>query len=212
MRYLLLCGLLWLNVSGLLAQQKPWNAVGLRFATYVNWFPRAQENQLAPSPYTTGVLGVYFKRFSPTSGFEVGVNLNYKNADDQGFPNLPIVMRDYGDPGGQNVGMTGVEIDLKAGPRFGPLHPKIGYVLGYRFRPEGFFADGSDRQVNRLYLLLPLGTSIDLPTRWGSVGFGGFFHIGLLNVARRPDNFIGNWDGGRVRAVSFEIIASYGNR
>ncbi len=205
--------LLLLAILGQLrGQNQPWNAVGLRFASYVNWFPRAEAHQLVTGAYTTGAFGVYFKRFSPTSGFEAGLNLNYKNGDDQGFPNLPVVMRDFSGENPQNVGLTAVEFDLKAGPRFGPIHPKIGYVWGFRFRNSGFFSDSTDRTVNRMYLLLPLGTSVDLPTRWGSVGFGGFFHIGILNVARRPTGFTGNWDGGRLRAVSLEVIVSYGNR
>lgn len=212
MRTIALCLCLLMSGTLFAQEQRPWDAVGLRFASYINWFPRANEYSLAPGAYTTGVLGVYYKKFSPTSGYEVGINVNYKNADDQGFPNLPVIMRDFGDSPDQNVGVTGIELDLKAGPRFGPIHPKIGYVLGYRVNPMGFFEAGTDQTPNRIYLLLPLGTSVDLPTRWGSVGFGSFFHIGLLNVASKPDGFVGNWDGGRLRAVSFEIIVSYGNR
>ena len=216
MKNLLLLLISLLATSSLFAQKdeiRPWNAVGIRFASYLNWHPRGNEFLLQDGAYTTGALGAYYKRFGPTTGFEVGLNLNYKNGDDRGFPNLPVVMRDWG-ADSQNVGLTSVELDFKAGPRFGILHPKIGYVFGYRLRRSGYLTDAapSTWRINRLYILLPIGMSVDLPVRWGSVGFGGFFHVGLLNVVSEPSSNQGNWEGGRLRAVSFEVIVSYGRR
>jgi hypothetical protein len=215
---LLLCGI---AVGQMLPAQvkvqetdiRPWNAVGIRFASFINWHPRGNDYLLVEGAYTTGALGVYYKRFGPTTGFEFGFNLNYKNGDDRGFPNLPVVMRDYA-ADSQQVGITALEMDFKAGPRFGLLHPKIGYLIGYRLQRSGYLTQTAPDawRINRLYIMLPMGLSVDLPIRWGSVGFGGFFNVGLLNVVGEPAGNRGNWDGGRLRSVSFEIIVSYGNR
>lgn len=220
MKHLLLSLCLLCLAPALLAQERPreqdirpWNAVGIRFASFINWHPRGNEFLLVEGAYTTGAMGVYYKRFGPTTGFEAGLNLTYKDGDGRGFPNLPVVMRDYG-PDSQNVGLTALELDFKAGPRFGILHPKIGYLIGYRLTRSGFLTDVApdNWRINRLYIMLPMGASVDLPVRWGSVGFGGFFNVGLLNVVGEPAGNRGNWEGGRLRSVSFEIIVSYGKR
>jgi len=210
-RLILLTLLCFAGGQEVLAQ--PWDAIGMRFATYVNWHPRPARFNLIQGSYTTGVIGAYYKRFSNASGLELGLNLNYKNGDDRGFPNLPVIMTDYGPVDTQSVGITAIETELKVGPRIGYLHPKFGYVIGYSFQRTGLLENApSDWSVNRFYFLIPVGASFDLPTRYGSVGFGAYFFIGLLNVVSEPPNNAGNWEGGRLRTISLEITASFDNR
>jgi hypothetical protein len=179
--------------------------------TNITWFPQADEYRLVDGSFTTGVLGLFYSNYTDKSGFLIGANVSYKNADDQGFINLPVVMRDYGDDPEQAVGWTGVEMDLKVGPRFYALYPQIGYVLGYRLEQDGFFEDGYSAPINRFYLMLPLGVSTQWPTRFGAVGFGGYYQVGLLNVIRSAG--AGSiYNGGRLRYISFEFTASLGVR
>jgi hypothetical protein len=189
------------------------SGVGLRFASNVNYFPRARERGLVGGAFTTGVLGVFYSRYSQYSGFEAGLNISYKNGDDRGFPNLPVVMNDYSQDLDQNIGYTGLEMDVKVGPRFYAVYPRIGYVLGYRLEQSGFFRSGLSGQINRLYLMLPLGLSSNLPTRWGTVGFGGYYQIGILNVVNNPGSGSGTiYNGGRHRYASIEITVTYHRR
>jgi hypothetical protein len=200
---------LLLGIGSLFGQQ----AIGLRFASNVHFFPRAKDYALVGNAFTTGVFGVYYNNYKPNSGFEVGLNVNYKDANGKGFPNLPIVMRDYGKDETQNVGFTGLEMDLKVGPRFGYFYPKIGYILGYRLTQTGFQLPGVEEELNPWYLMLPFGGSVNLPTRYGSVGFGSFFNVGLFNVLRDPNPGDGNlYDGGRQRFITFEITVNYQTR
>lgn len=196
------------SLSGMLAQ----NGIGFRFATNINTFPRSQEYRLVEKGFTTGVFGVFFSSYKEKHGFELGANIVYKDNDGKGFPNLPVVMRDFGDDV-QNVGLTGVEIDLKVGPRFKALNPKIGYILGYRLQQSGFQLDGFEDPINRWYLMLPFGLSVNLPTNYGSVGFGGYYNVGIFNVLKNPNPGQGGglFDGGRQRYLNFEIIVSFGN-
>ncbi|MEM6806917.1 MAG: hypothetical protein AAF696_36290, partial [Bacteroidota bacterium] len=133
----ILCLLIALLSQELLSQ----NGVGFRFATNINTFPRANEYRLVEKGFTTGVFGLFFSNYKEKHGFELGANIVYKNNDDKGFPNLPVVMQDFGDDV-QNVGLTSIEIDLKVGPRFKALNPKIGYIMGYRLQQSGFQQDG----------------------------------------------------------------------
>ena len=183
-------------------------AIGMRFATNIHYFPRSNDYDLVGSAFTTGIFGLYYNNYRPNSGFEVGLNVNYKDGNGKGFPSLPVVMRDYGDEN-QNVGHTAVEMDLKVGPRFGVVYPKIGYILGYRFTQTGF-QNSSEDPINPLYLMLPFGVSTNWPTRWGSVGFGGFFNVGVLNVLKDPFPGDGSiYDGGRQHFITFEITTAY---
>ena len=187
------------------------NGIGIRFASNINWFPRAEDYRLVESPFTTGVLGVFLSRYKPKNGFEFGLNVVYKNNDDKGFPNLPVVMRDFGEDE-QNVGITALEMDLKVGPRFKAFNPKIGYILGYRLQQGGFQTDSLDLPMTRWYLMLPFGLSINLPTNYGSVGFGSYFNVGIFNMLKDPNPGGGNiYDGGRQRYVNFEIIVAFGS-
>ncbi|GAB4418657.1 MAG: hypothetical protein OHK0039_30290 [Bacteroidia bacterium] len=184
--------------------------VGLRFATNIHYFPQAWEHDLTSGAFTTGVLGAYYAQYRKGSGFTLGLNINYKNNDEQGFPNLPVVMQDYGEA--SNVSYTGLEMDLKAGPRLGIVYPQIGYVLGYRLQHANFAVAGTSPRINRWYLMLPLGVSSYLPTRWGLVGFGAHYHVGILNMTTSPGGGGGGsiYDGGRQRYVSIEISMAYG--
>lgn len=182
--------------------------IGLRFASNINYFPRAEDYQLVPHFYTTGVFGVYFSSYKPTNGFEFGLNVMYKNGKEGGF-NIPVIMRDFNTTG-QKVGVSGVEMDLKVGPRLGAFNPKIGYVLGYRFSNSGFLEEGVEGTVNRFYLMLPFGVSVNLPTNYGSVGFGSYYNVGIFNIITDPNPGNGAiYDGGRQRYINFEITVTY---
>ncbi|MEM6265774.1 MAG: hypothetical protein AAGI38_24950 [Bacteroidota bacterium] len=188
------------------------NGIGLRFATDLNYFQRANENDLVDNGFSTGVFGVFYRSYTPKRGVEIGLNINYKNSTDRGFPNLPVIMQDFDE--GQNVGMTALEMDLKVGPRFGGFHPKIGYVLGYRLFDGGYLEDGSDMEINSLYLQLPFGASMSLPTGFGSVGFGAYYELCITNVMRNDGSVTGGgiFDGSRQHAVNIEIIVTYDQR
>lgn len=190
------------------------NGIGFRFATNINTFPRAADYDLVDNGFTTGIFGVFLSRYQEKHGFEFGLNIVYKDHDNKGFPNLPVVMRDFGDDE-QNVGLTSLEMDLKVGPRFKALNPKIGYILGYRLQQAGFQEPGADDDINRWYLMLPFGLSFNLPTNYGSVGFGSYYNVGIFNVLKNPNPGGGGsgslFDGGRQRYLNFEIVVSFGN-
>ncbi|MEL7533129.1 MAG: hypothetical protein AAFN10_17565 [Bacteroidota bacterium] len=185
--------------------------IGLRFASNINYFPRALQYNLVPDGFTTGIFGVYYSNYTPKSGYEIGGNIVFKNGG-EGF-NLPVVMTDFSPD--QSLGLGGIEMDLKVGPRFGSFNPKIGYILGYRFYQEGFLRDGATGEVNPWYLMLPLGVSGIWATNFGTVGVGGFYNVGILNVLKNPDPGAGSgsiYDGGRHRYINLEIIVTYGVR
>lgn len=199
---ILFLGMVLLSSSGF-AQ----SYLGLRFASNINYFPRSEEFGLVGGAFTTGIFGISFSNYQPASGFSVGLNVNYKDGNGKGFPSLPVVMQDYG-ADAQNVGHTSVEMELKVGPKVGILYPQIGYILGYRFTQTGFLRDsGSDREINPLYLMLPFGATTNLPTNFGTVGFGAFFNVGILNVMR-PEQPARN-NGGRQRFINLEITVAY---
>ena len=133
-----------------------------------------------------------------------------KNQEGKGFA-LPGVMTDLSDD--QNTYVTALELDFKVGPRFQSFHPKIGYLLGYRFNAGGFQAP-EEQEINKLYLHLPFGGGFDWRTRFGTVGVGAFYYIGITNVLKNP-NPDGNaggviYNGGRMRRLSAEITVSFG--
>ncbi|WNJ19382.1 hypothetical protein [Pontibacter sp. G13] len=180
-----------------------YEAFGMRFATDIQYFPRADESGLVTGTFTTGVLGVYYSNYKEFSGFQAGLNVNHKGG---GF-NLPVIMEDYGNDE-QNTKHTSLEMDFKVGPRYKGLYAQIGYVLGYRFVQEGFLQEGVDAEINPWYLMLPFGLSTHLPTNWGNVGFGAYYNVGVLNMVKSPDQAI-NPDGGRQRYFSIEITVDY---
>ncbi|RMG66738.1 MAG: hypothetical protein D6722_14435 [Bacteroidetes bacterium] len=206
MRILWLLILYGLWLSPLQAQVRQY--VGLRFATNIQYFPQAGQFVLMPGTFTTGVLGAFYSQYRPMSGFSIGLNVNYKDNNGRGMTNLPVVMQDYRE--GLNVGHTAVEMDLKAGPRLGVVYPQIGYILGYRFYQDGFLRPGYDEEINPWYLMLPLGLTTNLPTNFGTVGFGAYYNVGLLNVIRGAGPTGGGLsDGGRQRYITLEINVTY---
>lgn len=201
-----LLGLLALS-SNLMAQPH----LGLRFSSNLNHFHRPEDNDLIEGWFSTGVFGAFFSSEQPNSGYEVGINVVYKNFDEQGFPNLPGVMEDFRPD--QQAGLTALEMDFKVGPRFKGFHPKIGYIMGYRFNAGGF-QEPERQEINRFYLSLPFGLSFRLPTQFGSVGAGAYYLIGVTNVLQRLDgvNTQGFYNGGRMRAINLELVVTYGMR
>ena len=188
--------------------------IGLRFASNLNYFHQARNFALVEDWFSTGVFGLYYSKYAEKSGFEFGANVVYKNATGKGVPNLPVVMRDFG-RSGQNVGITAVETDLKVGPRFQAINPKIGYILGYRFRATGFQEPGFDQATNEWYLYLPFGASANWPTRYGSVGFGAYYLVGITNALKNPAPGASGgvfYDGGRMRAINLEMVVTFNTR
>jgi hypothetical protein len=186
--------------------------LGLRFSSNINYFFRAEDHQLAPSAFTTGILGVFYRLDRPFSSFEAGLNIVYKNLEEDGF-SLPGVMQDFSDD--QQVGLTAVELDIKVGPRFDWFYPRIGFIMGYRFDSGGFQPEKPEIDpIKKFYLHLPFGAAAILPTNWGSVGFGAYYQIGVSKVLDiDQDSIILLGDsptGGRWRAVNLEIIVTYG--
>ena len=207
MRALLLIGLMCLGNLAVQGQKY----FSMHFATDINYLAQAQELDLAASAFTTGKFGIAYANYKDASGFEMGLNVNYKNGDDTGFPNLPVVMNDWGE--GQNVGNFSVEMDVKVGPRIWPIYPKIGYILGYRFNQSGWLTDDVDRKLNPWYLNLPFGLSKNWPTGYGLVGFGAFYNVGVFNVVGNPDPTTGGlYEGGRLRNITLEMTVHFETR
>lgn len=203
--------------TDLLAQQG-W---GIRFSSNLNHFKRPDDYSQAPDWFSTGVLGAFYRSYNAYGGYEIGLNTVYKNNTGKGFPNLPLVMRDFSKDKSQNVGITALELDMKVGPRFGIINPKIGYVIGYRFRSSGFYnpllINEDTVKTNALYVNLPFGLSADFPTGFGTVGFGAYYYIGILNVRHAPDWYKKNYrplidgfyPGGNLNSVNLEITVTF---
>lgn len=206
--------ILFVALVGLTPMLRAQQGVGVRFAANLNYFHQARDFALVEDWFSTGVLGIFYSQYREKSGFEAGTNVVYKNASGKGFPNFPVVMQDFGNSD-QNVGITAVEMDLKVGPRFQAINPKIGYVVGYRFQATGFQEAGFDQETNRLYLYLPFGASANWPTRYGSVGFGAYYLVGITNALKNPaPGTTGTvfYDGGRMRAINLEIVVTFNTR
>ena len=184
--------------------------IGLRFQSYMNYFSRPEELNLVESPFTTATFGVFYRQLKPNNGFEVGLQIVGKNQEGKGF-GLPGVMADFSED--QNTFVTALEMDFKVGPRFQSLHPKIGYVLGYVLTAGGY-QEPEEQEINKVYLHLPFGAGFDWKTRFGTVGVGAFYYIGLTNVLKNPDpdGTTGGiiYNGGRMRQLSAEITVSFG--
>ena len=194
----------------ILEEQPTLQGLGFRFASDFNWFHLSENLDLVDNVFSTGVFGVFYRVYAPNKGMELGLNINYKDGDGEGFPNFPIIMDDFDKTNTQSVGMTALELDFKVGPRFGGIHPKIGYILGYRLRDENFLIEGSDKMINSWYFQLPFGCGIALPTNYGSVGFGATFELDLSNVIQNNTNFPGSaFSGGRQHAFNFEINLTF---
>ena len=183
--------------------------IGLRFASDFNYFHRAIEADLVEGWFSTGKFGPYFRSYNKNGGVEVGLNVVYKNGTGRGFPNFPLVMRDFRE--NQQVGITALEMDLKAGPHFWVVNPKIGYLWGYRFQTIGVKSNLSDtRNPNQWYFALPFGVSGDWYTGFGTIGGGLYYQVGITNVMRKPTGFSGViYDGGKMRAITAEITVTF---
>jgi hypothetical protein len=202
---LLALGLLLLAFGSTLQAQR---GFGFRFGTEFNYFFRAQNHPLVDGWWSHMKVGPYYQAYFDNGGAQVGINLLYKNDRETGFPNFPVIQRDFSDD--QSIGITALELDLKVGPRFGLINPKIGYLIGYYFRREGFLEDGQTADLNRVFVSLPFGVSIEGPTGYGSVGFSAFYNIGLNNVIRNPTpQGLQDWDGSKIRGLSFEFLVLF---
>jgi hypothetical protein len=178
--------------------------IGFRFGTDMNHFFRADRHPLVDGWWSHLLFGSYYEAYFQDGGAQFGLNILYKNDRDKGFPNFPVVQRDWRD--NQNIGLTALEMDLKVGPRFGLFNPKIGCNIMYCFRREGFLEAGdTTSSLNRVYGLLPFGLSLEGPTGYGSVGFGVFYNIGMNNVIQAPTPGLRDYDGSKIRGLRFEL-------
>jgi hypothetical protein len=201
-RKFVLC-LLMLLPTALMAQR----GLGFRFGTDVNHFFRAEDHPLVNGAWSQMVFGTYYQAVFQDGGAQFGLNVLYKNSSGKGFPNFPIVARDW--RSGQNVGLTALELDLRVGPRFGVFNPRIGYQLFYCMKRDGFLEAGDSSKLNRTYAMLPFGLSIEGPTGYGSVGFGIFYNIGLNNVIKAPTPGLRDYDGSKFRGLRFELTIMF---
>ena len=197
-RKIALCILLLLPLA--LSAQR---GLGFRFGSDVNHFFRAEQHPVVDGWWSQMVFGTYYQAIFQDGGAQVGLNLLYKNSTGKGFPNLPVIMRDWRD--GQNIGLTALELDLRVGPRFGIFNPRIGYQVSYCLKRDGFLEPGDSSRVNRTYAMLPFGLAIEGPTGYGSVGFGVFYNIGLNNVIKAPTPGLRDYDGSKIRGLRFEF-------
>ena len=121
-------------------------------------------------------------------------------------------MEDFSDD--QSVGLTAIELDFKAGPRFGWFYPRIGGIVGYRLAAEGFQPDKAEPDpIKKFYLHIPFGAAALFPTNFGSVGFGAYYQLGgskVLDIDDEDVVLIGRGPiGGAWRAINFEIVVTY---
>lgn len=200
---LLLCALALLLPESGQAQR----GVGMRFGSDFNYFFRADQQPLVDGWWSHLVFGPYYQAYFNDGGAQVGLNVLYKGNTGSGFPNFPVISRDFGGDSTQNVGITALELDLKVGPRFGIFNPKIGMLLSYWLKRDGFLEPGETATLNRMNFQFPIGLSVEGPTGYGSVGFSVFYEIGLTNVIRNPDpNGPQDFNGSKVRALNVELF------
>ena len=186
---------------------KAQRGVGLRFGTDMSHFFRAPDHPLVDGWWSNLVFGPYYQAYFDDGGAQIGVNILYKNNDDKGFPNFPVIQRDF--KSGQNIGLTALEFDLKVGPRFGLFNPKIGANVFYCLQRDGFLEQGEVANLNRTYVALPFGLSIEGPTGYGSVGFSVYYNIGLNNVIKAPSAGLRDYDGSKIRTLRFEFFVLF---
>ncbi|HHG83439.1 MAG TPA: hypothetical protein ENJ82_01720 [Bacteroidetes bacterium] len=192
-------------MAGNLSAQR---GIGFRFGSDFNYFFQADQHPLVDGWWSQMRVGPYYQAYFDNGGAQIGLNLLYKNDRERGWPNFPVIQNDWRD--GQNIGITAIETDLKVGPRFGPFNPKIGYLISYSFRRTGFLEDGKVADLNRLYVALPFGLSVEGPTGYGSVGFSVFYNIGLNNVIKNPNpNGFQDYDGSKIRGLTFEFFVLF---
>ncbi|MEM9932415.1 MAG: hypothetical protein AAF824_02330 [Bacteroidota bacterium] len=193
--------LLFWGMSFLQAQ----NGVGVRFIGNFHYFHQPEEVGLIDSWFSSGGLGVFWSQYKENSGVELGMNVIFKDPAGDG---LPVIMQDFGDD--QTIsGLGAFELDLKAGPRFGILHPRIGAVLGYRWTASGF-QEIEDKDINDWYFHLPFGTAVSFTSNFGYINTGIYYHVGVSNVLKNPN--VDNFNGGRMRMLSVEISVIFASR
>lgn len=175
---------------------------GFRFSSEFNHFFRSEQYDLIDGSWSHIVIGPYYQSVFENGGAQIGLNFIHKG--DKGFGDMPVVQRDYN--GAHTIKNTALEMDMKVGPRFGPINPKIGYLIGYRFIQEGFLVDGSTMEINRWYVSLPFGATAEFPTGYGSVGFGIFYDVGMTNVIKNPLPNSRGWNGSKVRSINIELF------
>ncbi|HEX2898714.1 MAG TPA: hypothetical protein VHS96_03240, partial [Bacteroidia bacterium] len=78
--------------------------IGFRFGSDFNHFFRADQHPLVDGWWSHLVFGSYYEAYFQDGGAQIGLNILYKNDRDKGFPNFPVVQRDW--RGGQNIGLT----------------------------------------------------------------------------------------------------------
>ncbi|MBX7240926.1 MAG: hypothetical protein K1X92_04195 [Bacteroidia bacterium] len=215
-----------LLIAGLFTITFAQQGFGFRFASHFNHFPNQEEFDLIPNWFSSGQVGGFYRSYNAYGGAEVGLSINYKRTKDgKGFPNLPLVMQDFpakdqlGNSVRSDVGMTSLELDMRLGPRFGAVNPKIGYILGYRLNQQNIIdptnVNPDTVRLNRVYLGLPFGATVDFFTGFGTIGIGAFYNIGLLNVRHKPENWTcgdfscGFYPGGKWNSVSLEMTVTF---
>mgnify|MGYP003692219957 CR=1 FL=1 len=199
----LLCLALFMQPTTVHAQR----GVGFRFGTDMSHFFRAENHPLVDGWWSNLVFGPYYQAYFEDGGAQIGLNILYKNNDDKGFPNFPVIQRDF--KSNQNIGLTALEMDLKVGPRFGLFNPKIGLSVFHCLKREGFLEDGEVADLNSTYVALPFGLSIEGPTGYGSVGFSVYYNVGLNNVIKAPSAGLRDYDGSKIRTLRFEIFVLF---
>lgn len=205
----------WLRISTLVLlfsafcfqESSAQRGLGIRFGSDFNSFFRADRHSVVDGWWSHLVFGPYYQAYFPDGGAQIGLNILYKGNTGRGFPNFPVIQRDFGDDPDQNVGITALELDFKVGPRFGLINPKIGMLLSYWVKRDGFLETGATDEVHRLNFQFPIGLSVEGPTSYGSVGFSAFYEIGLSNVLKNPDpTGLEDFDGSKVRGVNVELF------
>jgi hypothetical protein len=199
-RLLVLCYLCL--VSSAVAQQ----SFGFRMAGDFNSFG-STSLPLVMSTYSNVNVGLYYTDVNKWGGYQLGLNFLHKDVRN-GF-NLPLIMRDFADA--QNTSLSALELDLRMGPRFGWLLPQTGLVGGWRWKASGLAGPTSPSLPNQLYVAVPIGIRVRLPTGFGATGIGVHYLIGLTNFLRNPYDRTG-WSGGSTRTLQVEIFVQFDRR
>lgn len=179
--------------------------VGLRFGSYFNRFFRADQFPLVDGWWSAGVLGLSYKLYGDFGHAEFSAAFGSKGTG----RGLPLVMRDYdGQNGrtGQHVSETFWQAEMKVGPRlFWHFYPKFGAVIGYHTQQGGYYEPNTRPAdivgLNKFYLQMPVGFSVDLPTSFGTTGLAAYYELGLTNTMRG----LGWSDGSRVNSFFVEL-------
>jgi hypothetical protein len=190
--------------------QVNYGGVGLRFGTDVNKFYAFRTeavNSLAPNFFSNIHVAAYANYYRRGGGGEI--SLAYLHKSPSSSLSFPLFMQDYGPSNQQNTAYDALEAAFKFGPRvFRIFYPKFGVTLGYRFKSSGLFNSDSTTTKNKLspiYLILPVGFTLDLPTSFGTTGIGFFYNVGLTDILTgfRFD------EGGRMRGFHIHLHLNF---